>query len=261
MRRACPPPGGDRQGVPAGRVMRASIRGKQSMEARKKILVVEDEEEILDIMRRYLERDNYAVIATMNGAEALQMLKKETPDLIILDLMLPGMDGLEIIRELRKDSSLPVLIVSARGEETDRVVGLELGADDYVTKPFSPRELMARVKALIRRSTSPSPAQKQIIESGPLTVDLRRRSVVINDTEVILTPLEFAILKVIINSPGRVFSREELLDTIWGQEFVGETRTVDVHIKNLRKKLESSSGGTSFIRAVRGVGYLWEPVG
>jgi two-component system, OmpR family, alkaline phosphatase synthesis response regulator PhoP len=228
------------------------------MEARKKILVVEDEEELRDIIRRYLERDNYSVITTTNGAEALTLVKNEAPDLIILDLMLPGLDGIEVIKVLRRDIALPILILSARGEEADRVIGLELGADDYVTKPFSPRELMARVKALIRRSSSLLPIHKRTVSSGPLTVDLERRTAFVNDSEVSLTPLEFALLRVLITNPGRVFSREELLDTIWGQEFVGETRTVDVHIKNVRKKLESPEGGSSFIRAVRGVGYLWE---
>lgn len=233
------------------------------MDVRKKILVVEDEEEILDIIRRYLEKERFEVIVAVQGKEGLGRARTETPDLIILDLMLPEMDGLEVIREIRKDSVIPLLIVSARGDETDRVVGLELGADDYVTKPFSPRELMARVKALLRRSAVNPLMQKKQITRGRITLDMETRRFSIGARDVVLTTLEFAVLRILFLNPGKVFSREELLDIIWGQEFIGETRTVDVHIKNLRKKLEESIDNTpqpSYIRAVRGVGYMWDEV-
>jgi len=231
------------------------------MDVRKKILVVEDEEEILDIIRRYLEKEHFEVVVAVQGREGLSRARTETPDLIILDLMLPEMDGLEVIREIRKDSAIPLLIVSARGDETDRVVGLELGADDYVTKPFSPRELMARVKALLRRSAVNPLMQKKQITRGRIALDMEARRFYIGAKDVVLTTLEFAVLRTLFLNPGKVFSREELLDMIWGQEFVGETRTVDVHIKNLRKKMEESADSTSqpsYIRAVRGVGYMWD---
>lgn len=226
------------------------------MEHAKKILVVEDEEEILDFVRRYLLREKYTIITAGNGQEALRMIREQEPDLIILDLMLPIMDGLEVIRQMRKEHVTPILILSARADETDRVVGLELGADDYVTKPFSPRELVARVKALLRRSAI-SAVPRKIIQKGALTIDLEARRVYVNEgQEITLTPIEFALLKALCQNPGKVFSREELLDRIWGQEFAGETRTVDVHIKNVRKKIEG--GAFPLIRSVRGVGYLWE---
>jgi len=231
------------------------------MDSRKKILVVEDEAEILDVIRRYLEKERFEVTVAVQGREGLEKARTETPDLVILDLMLPGLDGLEVIREIRRDSLMPILIVSARGDETDRVVGLELGADDYVTKPFSPRELMARVKALLRRSAVNPLMQKKQITRGRITLDMEARRFYAGSKDVVLTALEFAVLRTLFLNPGKVFSREELLDTVWGLEFVGETRTVDVHVKNLRKKLDESSDEPvkpSYIRAVRGVGYMWD---
>ena len=227
------------------------------MEQTKKILLVEDDDEIIDFMKRYLLREKYAVLTAGNGQDALTRVREEEPDLVILDLMLPGIDGFEVIRELRKEYVLPILIVSARGDETDRVVGLELGADDYVTKPFSPRELVARVKALLRRS-SLAPTPRKTIQKGNITIDFEKRKVYMTGREITLTPIEFALLKALSQNPGKVFSREDLLDRIWGQEFAGETRTVDVHIKNVRKKLEVDPDIPPLIRSVRGVGYLWE---
>jgi two-component system, OmpR family, alkaline phosphatase synthesis response regulator PhoP len=226
------------------------------MKQGKKILVVEDEEEILDFISRYLTREHYEVLTCENGREACASVKKNNPDLLILDLMLPGMDGLEVIREVRKEHMIPIMVLSARGEEADRVIGLELGADDYMAKPFSPRELTARVKALLRRSQISYTTVKRTITSGRITLDLERRKGFIDEEELSLTPTEFALLKLFCTHPGRVFTREELLDTIWGNEFIGETRTVDMHIRNLRKKCEAE-GGTA-IRSVRGVGYLRE---
>ena len=227
------------------------------MESARKILIVEDEEEILDFVTRYLQREKFLVIKAGNGLEALQSFRNEDPDLVILDLMLPVMDGLELIRELRKEYTTPILILSAKDDETDRVIGLELGADDYVTKPFSPRELVARVKALIRRSSVVAPPRK-VIQKGGMTINLEARRVFSGGHDINLTPIEFALLKAMCQNPGKVFSREELLDRIWGQEFVGETRTVDVHIKNLRKKIEFEPHIPPIIRSIRGVGYLWE---
>ncbi|MDQ7821953.1 MAG: response regulator transcription factor [Candidatus Eremiobacteraeota bacterium] len=227
------------------------------METRKKILLVEDEEEIRDFVKRYLLRENYLILEAGDGKEALGLVSAEEPDMIILDLMIPGIEGLEVLREIRRDRGTPILILSARNEETDRVVGLELGADDFVSKPFSPRELIARVKALLRRSMS-LPVQKRILQRGPLAIDFEGRKARVAGTEVFFTPIEFALLRLLSSHSGKIFSREELLDRIWGQDFVGETRTVDVHVKNIRKKLESHACGISLIRAVRGVGYTWD---
>ncbi len=226
------------------------------MEKEKKILVVEDEEEILDFVCRYLVREHYRLITSSNGRDAMEQVRTHSPDLLILDLMLPGMDGFEVIREVRKDSVIPIMVLSARGEEADRVVGLELGADDYMTKPFSPRELTARVKALLRRSQFSPPSARKTVTSGRVVLDMERRICCMDDKKIMLTPTEFALMKLLCTHPGRVFSREELLDTIWGNEFIGETRTVDMHIRNVRKKIEDEEG--ALIRSVRGVGYLWE---
>jgi len=227
------------------------------MEKGKKILIVEDEEEILDFVCRYLAREHYELFTCSNGRDAIARLGTHTPDLLLLDLMLPGIDGFEVIREVRKTSVIPIMVLSARGEEADRVVGLELGADDYMTKPFSPRELTARVKALLRRSQyAAAPPARGMVTSGNIVLDMERRTCFVGDKEVTLTPTEFALIRLLSARPGRVYTREELLDTIWGNEFIGETRTVDMHIRNVRRKIEDEEGAV--IRSVRGVGYLWE---
>ncbi|MEW6280331.1 MAG: response regulator transcription factor [Candidatus Eremiobacterota bacterium] len=218
---------------------------------RARILVVDDEEEILDIVRRYLERDGYEVILARDGNTALQLARSGV-DLLIQDLMIPGPDGLEITRRLRQTGTLPILILTARAEETDRVAGLEVGADDYLTKPFSPRELVARVKALLRRSRM-APATPR----GPIVVDEEMRRVYLDGEPLELTPREYDLLRILTGAPGKNFTRDELLDRVWGPEYVGDSRRVDVHISNLREKLHKP-GRAGPIRSIWGVGYRWE---
>ncbi|CAN0348027.1 unnamed protein product [Phaeothamnion confervicola] len=219
-----------------------------------KILVVDDESPIRGFVRRYLERDGYVVIEATNGKEAIQLAKLGA-DLVILDLMMPGLDGFEVARNLRNGSAIPILMLSARGEEVDRVTGLEVGADDYLTKPFSPRELMARVKALLRRSRLPSHRGP---EEGPLVVDSESRQVWLQGERVELTPREYSLLKALVSAPGKCFTREELLNRVWGPEYLGDTRRVDVHISKLREKLSGPTNNPP-IRSVWGVGYRYDP--
>ena len=219
-----------------------------------KILVVDDESPIRGFIRRYLERDGYVVVEATNGREALQLAKLGA-DLVILDLMMPGLDGFEVATQLRATSAIPILMLSARGEEVDRVTGLEVGADDYLTKPVSPRELMARVKALLRRSRLPSHIHQ---DKGPLVIDTESRQVWLHDERIELTPREFALLKTLSSAPGKSFTREELLNRVWGPEYLGDTRRVDVHISKLREKLTSPNHNPP-IRSVWGVGYRYDP--
>ena len=222
--------------------------------SRGRILVVEDDREIMEVIRSYLVEDGYEVITAGDGALALERAKEQI-ELIVLDLGIPGLDGLEVTRRVRATSPIPILIVSARGEGTDRVCGLELGADDYLTKPFLPRELVARVRALLRRSRMPSytPAR-----SGPLEIDLENRRVLLDGERVDLTPREYDLLKALAGAPGKNFTREELLDRVWGCEYVGETRRVDLYISKLRAKLDRPDRPAP-IRSVWGVGYRYEP--
>jgi two-component system response regulator ResD len=222
------------------------------------ILVVEDEPKIREIVRAYLQRDGFSVEEAGDGEEALRKAREANPQLVILDLMLPGVDGWEVCRQIRKTSDVPIIMLTARGEEADRVAGLELGADDYVPKPFSPRELVARVKAVLRR-TRPDREKGHVLQYGDLVIDLASRSVLCRGCEVPLTPREFDLLWFLAKSPGRVFTRESLLQQVWGYEYLGDTRTVDTHVKNLREKLGPVEG--QFIRTVWGVGYKFEARG
>lgn len=222
------------------------------------ILVVEDEPKIREIVRAYLRRDGFSVEEAGDGEEALRKARETNPKLVILDLMLPGVDGWEVCRQIRKTSDVPIIMLTARGEEADRVAGLELGADDYVPKPFSPRELVARVKAVLRR-TRPDRERERVLQYGNLVIDLASRSVLCRGREVPLTPREFDLLWFLAKSPGRVFTRESLLQQVWGYEYLGDTRTVDTHVKNLREKLGPVEG--QFIRTVWGVGYKFEARG
>ena len=222
--------------------------------AGKRILVVEDERKIIDILRLYLEREGFEVFPALTAGEAREAFTRLRPDLVVLDLNLPDGDGLEVCRAFRKDSSVPILMLTARDEEVDRVVGLELGADDYVTKPFSPREVVARVKAVLRRSQPPAPPQE--IKAGELVLDLDRYEVRCRGQVVGLTPTEFKLLSVLAQHPGRVFTRMQFLDQVQGEAFEGYERTIDAHIKNLRQKL--SPLGCYCIVTVRGVGYKLE---
>ncbi|HAG10309.1 MAG TPA: DNA-binding response regulator [Desulfotomaculum sp.] len=223
-----------------------------------RILVVDDEEHIVELVRFNLEREGFEVIASGDGDAALKKVSSEQPDLIILDLMLPGQDGLSVCRILRSDPNtrgIPVIILSARTEEIDRILGLEMGADDYVTKPFSPRELVARVKARLRRDAKTQDSLSGQFARGPMVIDPERFSVTVNGIKYDLTPKEFDLLYILAREPGRVFSREYLLERIWGYDYIGDSRTVDVHIRHIRQKLEQVSESPQFVETVRGVGY------
>jgi len=217
----------------------------------KTILVVDDERHIVDLVRLYLEKEGFAVVAAHDGADALDRHARHDPDLVILDLMLPRVDGLEVCREMRRRGETPILILSARDDDVDAIVGLELGADDYVTKPFNPRALVARVKAILRR-TDVTVRGGRPIEVGALRIDPRRRAATVADRDLGLRAREFDLLAALARDPGVVLTRDALLEDVWGTDFPGETRTVDVHVSEVRRKL--GPDGPS-IETVRGVGY------
>lgn len=219
-----------------------------------RVLIVDDEPEIRGFVRRYLERDGYAVVEAANGTDGLN-LARQGADVVVLDLMMPGLDGLEVTRLLRSTSPVPILMLTARGEEADRVAGLEIGADDYLTKPFSPRELVARVKALLRRSRLPSAGS---VSTGTLVVDASTRQICMEGEAVDLTPREYDLLRTLVSCPGKNFTREELLNRVWGAEYLGDIRRVDVHICKVREKL-MRDGKPCPIRSIWGVGYRYEP--
>lgn len=229
-----------------------------------KILVVEDETTLLQTLRSYLEREGYEVRAVQDGQAALQEARAFTPDLIVLDIMLPGLDGLEVLRRLRQGQVAPalrdvyVIMLTARADEMDRVVGLELGADDYVTKPFSPRELVARIKASLRRAGALEEERRPQFVFRDLRLDSEARLVWKDGTELELTPIEFDLLHVLMRHAGRVLSREQLLEQVWGVDYYGDERVVDVHIGRLRKKIERDSAVPELITTVWGVGYRFE---
>ena len=223
------------------------------------ILVVEDEPQIADLVRDYLEHAGFAVLAAGDGASGLALARARRPDAIVLDLGLPRIDGLDVVRALRRDSTVPIVILTARGDETDRVTGLELGADDYVVKPFSGKELVARVRAVLRRVDNAAlPAER--ITVGDLELDLARRKVTAAGRVVTLTPTEFELLAVLAREPGRVFTRSQLLDAVHGFSLETYERAIDGHVRNLRRKLEPDEGLARYVRTVHGVGYaLAEP--
>lgn len=224
----------------------------------KKILVVDDEPTLVATLKYNLEREGYQVITASDGESALSEARAVRPDLIILDLMLPGLDGLGVCRVLRREMTVPILMLTAKTEEVDKVVGLELGADDYVTKPFSMRELMARVRALLRRAETPPGDEADVRTSGNLVVDLRRREATLGGQALPLKPKEFELLVFFLRNRGRAFTREQLLNQIWGFDFVGDSRTVDVHISWLRQKIEDNAAKPTRLITVRGVGYRFE---
>jgi DNA-binding response OmpR family regulator len=225
-----------------------------------KVLVVDDEDHIVELARIYLTREGYEVEGVGDGAQALARFGQIKPDLVILDIMLPGADGLEICKEIRKQSQVPIIMLTARDEVTDKVVGLEVGADDYLTKPFHPQELVARAKALLRRARLEPDAPK-LIRAGKLEVDLARHEVRHEQAKVQLRPKEFDLLTLLARHPGRVFQRSELLDLVWGYDFPGYTRTVDVHVQQLREKLAAAGVTEPSIETVWGVGYRLELAG
>ena len=219
------------------------------------ILVVDDERNIIELVRLYLEQAGFTVAEARDGKQALEQHAKLDPDLVVLDLMLPEMDGMEVTREIRRRGETPILMLTARGEDIDRIIGLELGADDYLPKPFNPRELVARVKAILRR-TDPTVRGSRPMEVGDLKVDPKRREAVLAGRRLDLRPREFDLLAALARDPGVVWTRDDLLEGVWGTDFPGETRTVDVHVSALRAKL--APGGPA-IEAVKGVGYRLVP--
>ena len=222
-----------------------------------KVLVVDDEDHILELARLYLSREGYQIETVTDGANALARFGQVKPDLVVLDIMLPNVDGLTICREIRKQSQVPIIMLTARDEVTDKVVGLELGADDYLTKPFHPQELVARAKALVRRARL-EPDQPKLVRAGRLEVDFERHEVRFGDGRLQLRPKEFDLLALLARHPGRVFQRSELLDLVWGYDFPGYTRTVDVHVQQLREKLTAGGVTNPTIQTVWGVGYKLE---
>lgn len=222
------------------------------------ILVVDDEPRIVEIARDYLERSGFRVVSAGDGDQALRLARNEIPSLVVLDLMLPGMDGLDVTRALRRDPRLrdvPIIMLTARVDEADKLVGLELGADDYLTKPFSPRELVARVRTVLRRVEGPQTTA--VLRVGELVIDLDHRNLHVAGTPVELTPTEWDLLGVLVRSPGRPFTRAELLELAYDVSYTGYDRTVDAHIKNLRRKLEPDTREPRYIVTIYGMGYKW----
>ena len=224
----------------------------------KTILVVDDDPTIRDVLERYLQREGFTVLTAADGPAALQRAGSEKPDLVVLDLMLPHVDGWEICRQLRAESTVPILMLTARGEEYERILGLGLGADDYVTKPFSPGEVVARIQAILRRiemARSPTPLSAETIHIGEIVVDPCVRQVTVRGQPVTLTAKEFDLLHYLASHPRQVFSREQLLDQVWGYTYAGETSMVTVHVRHLREKIETDPANPRLIETVWGVGY------
>lgn len=225
-----------------------------------RVLVVEDEESLLFTLAHNLRREGYTVITAARGDDAMKLAREQRPDLILLDVMLPGVDGIQVCRMLRRDTSVPIIMLTALGSEGDRVSGLDSGADDYIAKPFGMRELMARVRALLRRSGPRATIESgpNLIISGDLEIDSDRREVRRGGEILKLKPKEFELLMFLAAHPGRVFSREQILDEVWGYDFYGGPRTVDVHVRWLRQKIETDPAAPERLRTVRGSGYLFE---
>lgn len=224
--------------------------------ANKKVLIVDDDAKIVELVKLYLNRDGYGVITAYDGTAALKLARESRPDLIVLDIMLPGIDGLEVCRILREESSVPIILLTAKTTEQDRIAGLDLGADDYVTKPFSPKELAARVRAVFRRTAAD--AQElgpEELKFGKLTINFLKHEAYLDDRSINLTPIEFKLLGVMIKEPNRVFSRGQIIEKVLGYDFDGFDRTIDVHILNLRRKLEPDASHPNYIKTVYGAGY------
>ncbi|HSY14687.1 MAG TPA: response regulator transcription factor [Jatrophihabitantaceae bacterium] len=223
-----------------------------------RVLVVEDEESFSDALSYMLRREGYEVAVASTGTDALATFDRSGADLVLLDLMLPGLSGTEVCKSLRQKSNVPIIIVTARDSEVDKVVGLELGADDYVTKPFSSRELVARVRAVMRRGGEPEELVTSAVEAGPVRMDVDRHVVVV-DGEAISLPLkEFDLLELLLRNAGRVLTRGQLIDRVWGADYVGDTKTLDVHVKRLRSKIEPDPANPKYLVTVRGLGYKFE---
>lgn len=227
------------------------------------VLIADDEEKIRQVVKKYLEKEGFRVIEGADGRGAINAFQQNEPDLVILDIMMPGADGWEVCRELRKTSDVPIIMLTAREDEVDRVLGLEMGADDYVVKPFSPRELVARVKAVLRRVSDykarAGEVQKSVLNYGGIVIDPVARQVVVDRQNIALTPKEFDLIYFLAKSPGRAFSREDILTAVWGFDYYGDTRTVDTHVNRLREKLAKAGENASYISTVWGIGYKFEP--
>ncbi len=226
-----------------------------------RIVVVEDDRKTADLLRLYLERDGHQVAIAYDGREGLDLIRRRPPDLVLLDLMLPSLDGLDICRTLRAEwppPGLPIIMLTAKASEEDTLLGLELGADDYITKPFSPREVVARVRTVLRRTHAGRPLELETLHYGPLTIHLLRHEVTLDNQPVPLTPKEFNLLAVMARQPGRAFSRSELVEKAFGYNYAGFDRTVDVHIANLRRKLEGNTVTPRFVHTLHGVGYKFD---
>ena len=225
-------------------------------DARPRILIVEDEEPLADSVRYNLEREGFAVTVATDGRQALERFREESPSLVILDLMLPEVSGLDLCRSIRAGSDVPIIMVTAKDSEADKVTGLELGADDYVTKPFSVRELVSRVRALLRRSRMQSEASPEdIVAGGPVQLDVVRHEVLVSGEAVAFPPREFELLEVFLRRKGRLLTRDLLIEQVWGADYFGDTKTLDVHVKRLRKKIETDPHNPVHLVTVRGLGY------
>jgi two-component system, OmpR family, response regulator RegX3 len=223
-----------------------------------RILVVEDEESFSDPLSYLLRKEGYEVSVAETGPEALEDFDRAGADLVLLDLMLPGLSGVDVCRALRHRSSVPVIMLTAKDSEIDKVVGLEIGADDYVTKPYSSRELLARIKAVLRRGQEPEELMPPTLESGPVRMDVERHVVTVDGAHVALPLKEFELLEMLLRNSGRVLTRSQLIDRVWGSDYVGDTKTLDVHVKRLRSKVEPDPANPHFIVTVRGLGYKFE---
>ncbi len=228
---------------------------------RQRIVIIEDEKDIVDLVRYNFRKEGFDIESFSSGKDGLEFVRKNPVDLVLLDIMLPDLDGIEICKRVRADErlkNLPIIFLTAKGEEIDRVVGLELGADDYVVKPFSPRELVARAKAVLRRQEG-APGKAEVIETAGLRLDLQTREVTVQGRPIQLSALEFKLLHFLASQPRRVFSREQLLDNVWGRDRFVTPRTVDVHIRRLREKIEKQEGSPQYVQTVRGSGYRFSP--
>ncbi len=221
------------------------------------VLIVEDEKPLRDLIRAYLEKEHYTVLEAADGKVALEIHAAHSIDVIILDLMIPFIDGIEVCRRIRSTSDVYIIMLTAKADEVDRVVGLEVGADDYLTKPFSPRELVARVRACLRRPRGNAPSQAKLLRFDELVIDLDGQSIRIGDEILSVTATEYKLIAMLASAPGRLFSRMQLLEHVWGTNYYGDDHVVDVHIANARRKLHEDSGSLRYIETVRGAGYRW----
>lgn len=224
-----------------------------------RILVVEDEVSFSDPLSYLLRKEGYDVSVAENGIDAMDDFERNGADLVLLDLMLPGIPGTEVCRQLRTKSNVPVIMLTAKDSEIDKVVGLELGADDYITKPYSSRELVARVRAVLRRRNEPEELVQSTVEAGPVRMDVERHMVTVNGEPITLPLKEFELLEMLLRNAGRVLTRGQLIDRVWGSDYVGDTKTLDVHVKRLRGKIEPDSSSPRYLVTVRGLGYKFEP--